>query len=61
MQLNMGPKTAVIYTTTAENRILITLVWNRAMNFGSGSVYPVPATDLFITLIRQMAALVRRA
>jgi len=27
------------------NRVLITRIWNRVMNIGTGSGYPVPATN----------------
>jgi len=38
-------KIAFFISNECKNRVSITRIWNRVMNFGSGSGYPVPATN----------------
>jgi len=38
------PKLATFCTIAVENRVVITQIWNRVRNFGTGSGYPVPTT-----------------
>ena len=38
-------KIAFFICNEYKNRVSITHIWNRVMNFGTGSGYPVPATN----------------
>ena len=38
-------KIAFFISNEYKNGVSITRIWNRVMNFGTGSGYPVPATN----------------
>ena len=39
------PKLVIFCTNVVENWVVITRIWNQVRNFGTGSRYPVPATN----------------
>jgi len=38
-------KIAFFISNECKNRVSITRIWNRVTNFGTGSGYPIPATN----------------